>query len=88
MVARLALLAALLGAFTPNASAGTCPQPRTSAGYATHVSGALAARADVWGNELLAAPQGPTYAGAARALRPLLWARAAKGRSLTASGVY
>ena len=88
MLARLALLAALLGAFAPAASAGTCPQPRTSAGYAAQVSRALTARADVWGNELLAAPQGPTYAGAARFLRPLLWARAAKGRSLTASGVY
>jgi hypothetical protein len=88
LISRLVLVAALLGAFAPTASAGSCPKPRTSAGYSARVARALDARPDVWGNELLAAPNGPTYAAAARYLRPLLWARAAKGRSLTASGVY
>src|SRR2546423_78759 len=64
------------------------PWPETTTAVARAVAPESAARAEFRGRVLLAAPQGPTYAGAARALRPLLWARAAKGRSLTASGVY
>ena len=78
------LLATAVAAAPPPA----CPQPRTSAAYEARVAQALAARRDVWGEQLLAARNGPTYAGAALYLRPLLWARGAKGRSPTASGVY
>jgi len=43
---------------------------------------------DVWGDRLLAARGGPTYAAARRFLPPLLYARGPRGRPLTASGVY
>jgi len=43
---------------------------------------------DVWGDRLLAAPRGPTYAAARRFLPPLLYARGPGGKPLTASGVY
>jgi hypothetical protein len=48
----------------------------------------LRARRDVWGEALLAAPGGPTYARARRFLHPLLLARAPGKRRLTASGVH
>jgi hypothetical protein len=48
----------------------------------------LRAKEDVWGNELLATPGGPTFAGARRYLKPLLLARAAKGVPLTPSSVH
>jgi len=67
---------------------GQCPPAALDPGYAKRVTGALRATEDVWGNALLAAPDGPTYAGARRYLKPLLLARAAKGASLTASGVH
>jgi hypothetical protein len=43
---------------------------------------------DVWGNELLRSPSGPTYLGAARHLRPLLLAARSTRRYLTRSGMY
>nr|MBA2461890.1 hypothetical protein [Actinomycetota bacterium] len=59
-----------------------------SAGHAESVRRALRSGRDVWGEELLAAPSGPTYAGARRYLPPLLYARAPGKRPLTDSGVY
>ena len=84
---RIALLAAFLLGSSVGAARG-CPPPRVGAAEDARVQRAVEARQDVWGDELLARPGGPTYAAAARYLRPLLWARAAKGRPLTASGVY
>ncbi|MGZ4389931.1 MAG: hypothetical protein ACXVZL_11175, partial [Gaiellaceae bacterium] len=49
---------------------------------------ALRARQDVWGDALLAAPNGPTYEGAAQHLAPLLFARGPGGAALSDSGVY
>jgi hypothetical protein len=53
----------------------------------SEVGRALAAGQDVWGNALLAAPGGPTYAGVQRYLKPLLFARGPGGTALTDSGV-
>jgi len=66
----------------------TCRSPEPSARYAKRVERALRAKEDVWGNELLASANGPTFAGVQRYLSPLLLAKAAKGRSLTDSGVH
>ncbi|HVV58800.1 MAG TPA: hypothetical protein VHC45_10580 [Gaiellaceae bacterium] len=60
----------------------------TSSAYAAHVAAVLRSGRDVLGNELLAAPGGPSYAAAHRALRPLLLARGPGGKPLTESGVY
>ena len=49
---------------------------------------ALEAGQDVWGNELLRSPSGPSYLGAARHLRPLLLAARSTRRYLTRSGMY
>ena len=48
----------------------------------------LASGRDVWGERLLQAPNGPTYAAARRFLPPLLYAVGHGGSPLTASGVY
>jgi hypothetical protein len=65
----------------------SCAPPRP-AGDATRIERALRAGQDLWGNALLAAPEGPTYDGVRRYLAPLLLARAAKGRRLTQSGFH
>lgn len=86
---RLALLAALAAALAAGpAHAAACPQPRASAAYTRAVTKALSSGRDLWGERLLHAPGGPTYAAAARYLHPLLYARTSKGRKLTDSGVY
>jgi hypothetical protein len=72
----------------PKAVGGGCAPPRASGAYTGSTLAALRAHTDLWGNRLLAAPGGPTYAGARRYLRPLLYARGAGGSPLTASGVY
>ena len=64
-----------------------CPHPRAGAAYTNRMLGALRAREDVWGNELLAHGE-PSYARATRFLAPLLLARGPGGRPLTRSGVY
>ena len=53
-----------------------CAQPRASAAYTARMARALRARTDVWGEELLAAPGGPTYARRPRLVSPLLLAGA------------
>jgi hypothetical protein len=70
------------------ASPSDCRSAEPGAGYAQRVARALRAKEDVWGNELLARPEGPTFAGARRYLSPLLLAKAAKGARLTDSGVH
>src|SRR5262245_4275696 len=49
---------------------------------------ALRSGRDVWGERLVAAPGGPTYAAASRYLGPLFLARSAGRRPLTGSGAY
>jgi hypothetical protein len=90
----LATLSSTL-ALLPGAAAGTrsarqtaCTPPELGAAYNHSVERALRARRDVWGEALLASRVGPTYAGAARYLKPLLLARAPKQTALTASGVH
>jgi hypothetical protein len=70
------------------ATAAPCRLPTPGAAYEARVRSALATGRDVWGEALLAAPSGPTLAGARRHLTPLLLARGPKGARLTASGVY
>ena len=73
------------------ARAVSCPSRRPSAGYVDRVTRALAAGADTWGTALLRSSRGPTYAGIAHLLEPLLFAGHPPGerqRSLTESGVY
>jgi hypothetical protein len=68
--------------------AGSCRPPRVGSGYAARIAKVLGAGKDVWGNTLLSARSGPTYAGARRFLGPLLLARAPGHRALTDSGVH
>ncbi len=69
------------------ALAASCRAPRAGPAYRAKVLRALRSGRDVWGERLLHARQGPTAAGAARFLAPLVLARAAHG-PLTGSGVY
>ena len=91
VVAAVAAVAGAASADSGQAAPGGCVHPRPDPAYAASVRRALAAGRDVWGDKLLRSPEGPTYAGAARHLRPLLLA-AARGagrhRYLTDSGVY
>ena len=72
----------------PAAADSTCAPPRASAAYTASVTRALASGRDLWGDALLRAPGGPTFLGASGHLAPILYARSAKGRPLTRSGVY
>jgi hypothetical protein len=90
---RRALAAAAVAALAtvPSAAArrdATCATPRASAAATARVLGVLRAGTDVWGNRLLHARGGPSYAAAARLLPPLLYARTSRQRPLTSSGVY
>ena len=57
-------------------------------GYAGRVDRALGTRTDLWGNALLAAPRGPTYAGVRQYLQPLALANGSDGMALTRSGYH
>ena len=65
-----------------------CPVATTTSAYRSRVLEALRARRDLWGERLLRRAGGPTYAGAASLLRPLLLAGAPGRTLLTESGVY
>jgi hypothetical protein len=86
-------LAAVSGAATAhtNPAAPTCAALHSDSAYTDGVLGALAASKDVWGNDVLGSPDGPTYAGIHGYLHPLLGVGRPAGltpRRLTDSGVY
>ena len=82
----LALLA-LVTLAAPGTARSAC-SPGVESGAAAKVERALRAKRDLWGEELLAAKNGPTFEGVRNYLPPLLYARAAKQTRLTESGVY
>ena len=59
-----------------------------SSRYVKRVDRALRSRRDSWGEQLLAAPNGPTYEKAQQYLTPLFLARTKNGRLLTRSGAH
>ena len=65
-----------------------CTGGAASPAYVARVERVLRSGRDLWGEELLAARGGPTYAAARRFLSPLLLARGPHGRSLTTTGTY
>ncbi len=70
---------------------GSCPPQQVDASYAARVNVALNTRQDVWGNDLLRTPGGPTYARVAAFLHPLMLVGPPAGDSpnrLTDSGIY
>ena len=72
-------------------SASSCLPREADAAYADTVFGALAAKQDVWGDELLRSRSGPTYEGVRRYLHPLMLVGRPAGLKpthLTDSGVY
>src|SRR5690349_8712674 len=70
------------------AAPGACPAQATTPSYAASVRRALASRRDLWGDQLLASPQGPTYDAARAYLAPILYGQQRQYRPLTPSGVY
>ena len=85
----VAVTAASAGVGRP--AAGSCRSQVTPVSYTARVAKALASGRDVWGEQLLRAPGGPSLQGAERYLHPLLLAGHVPGRSsvpLTDSGVY
>jgi hypothetical protein len=90
-ISAIGSVAAVLVAGLPEAGttkAHLCAAPRATAAHTNKVARALRAPHDLWGNQLLNAPDGPSYAAAQRLLPPLLYARAPKKRPLTESGAY
>ena len=85
---RSALVAAALLLTGAPSAWGACTAPKASPAYRARVEAALEAKTDVWGEAMLRAPGGPTYAAANRHLAPLLYARTSGGKPLTPSGVY
>jgi hypothetical protein len=85
--AAVAVGAFALPASPAPAARATCARQPVTPAYAGSVRRALLAKQDVWGNALIARPNGPTYGAVRRLLKPLLFARS-KTASLTASGVY
>ena len=95
-IAPLLLLAALVGGLAASGQArrtaqASCPPQQVDAAYAARVNAALAAKQDVWGNELLHAAGGPSYRRAQSYLHPLMLVGPPSGDSpnrLTDSGIY
>jgi hypothetical protein len=75
-------------AATGDATAATRCTPGASWAYAQGVGAATRSRRDVWGERLLSARNGPTYAAASKLVAPLLYATQRQRRPLTDSGVY
>src|SRR5690349_10215895 len=84
----LALLTVSASVRAGSTGAQACATPRASAAYTARIERALRSGPDAWGNALVAAPGGPSYAAAKRHVEPLLYARTSGGRTLTESGVY
>jgi hypothetical protein len=84
-----AVVALTAASASPTVVAGgpSCAVQPLSPAYAGSVRRALGAKQDVWGNALIARPNGPTYGAVRRLLKPLLFART-KTKPLTTSGVY
>jgi hypothetical protein len=81
--------AAAVALFPPVSHASArCATPTVSAAYAQRLARVLGSGRDLWGDRLLAAPNGPTLTAASRLLPPLLYAAGHGGRRLTSSGVY
>jgi hypothetical protein len=87
IAAGVAVLAAASASPTVVAARPSCTHGPISPAYAGSVRRALSAKQDVWGNALIARPNGPTYGSVRRLLKPLLFARS-KTKALTTSGVY
>jgi hypothetical protein len=95
-VSRIVLLAGVLaiagGAPLPGraleASGAGCAPPALDRAYVERVDRVLRAKQDVWGNELLASGEGPTYDGVRRRLTPLVLAGAPGRTAATESGVH
>ena len=94
----IALLAAVVagtvaaaGGQARRAEVASCtPLPHDYA-YDSAVQAALSSRSDLWGNQLLSTPGGPTYAAARRFLHPLMLVGPPAGKNphrLTDSGIY
>jgi hypothetical protein len=81
------VVAAVFLPASPAEAAPRCAQDRATPAYAGSVLRALRSKRDLWGEQLIRRPGGPTYASVRRLLKPLLFARA-RSKPLTSSGVY
>ncbi|NUT55418.1 MAG: hypothetical protein HOQ03_05485 [Thermoleophilia bacterium] len=88
VVAALAVVVAWGLADRAETRTSSCAPPRATSAHTQRVERALRTHHDVWGNQLLRAPDGPSFAAAQRLLPPLFYARAPKKRPLTESGAY
>ena len=86
-LAAAVILATVVLPASPAEAATRCSPPPASPAYAGSVLRALRSKRDVWGDQLIKRPAGPTYDAVRRLLKPLFFARA-KRKPLTSSGVY
>ena len=66
----------------------TCASAQAPPSYTASVARAVASNRDLWGEQLLRAPGGPTLAAASSHLAPLTQGLQWQGQPLTASGAY
>jgi hypothetical protein len=91
LAAGLVATVAAAGGQARRAEVASCPPLPHDYAYDSAVQAALSSRTDVWGNQLLNTPGGPTYAAARRYLHPLMLVGPPAGKDphrLTDSGVY
>ena len=91
LVAALACAVVAVGGQARREARSSCPSPQLDPAYVASVNAALASRQDIWGDQLLRTPGGPTYAAARRYLHPLMLVGPPAGKNphrLTDSGVY
>jgi hypothetical protein len=82
------VLASVGATATRTASGAVRCTPGSSLAYARGVGAATRSRRDAWGERLLAARGGPTYAAATKLIAPLVYATQRGRRPLTRSHVY
>src|SRR5215210_1218347 len=92
VAAKLAVVSALVLAAGADARDGmsrrACNGGRLSGAYTASMKQALRAGRDVWGERLLRSPSGPTYAGVAARLKPLLFAGGPRRQYIADSRIY
>jgi hypothetical protein len=88
LVAAAVLAGLALAGRGGHARSAPCAEGRAGAAYTSLVDRAVSAGSDLWGERLLSAPGGPSYARAQQYLSPLLLAVGWQRQPLTASGVY
>ena len=73
---------------SPQGPTRACAIRTATPAYIRSVNRAVSSKRDVWGEQLLSRPGGPTYEAASAFLAPIIYGQQRRHRPLTASGIY